>query len=300
MSGATGLIGRTFLRRAGRSGYRFRLLSRGPVSADDCMETAILDLESPGSVDPSVLKGCKAVVHLAARIPTHHDDMDEASLCWQVNAIGTLKLVDAMSKAGVDRLIQTTSANAYAPWTQHPDERAPMFPASRTFYLASKIAQELYATARGLEVGVNVATLRVSSVYGIESHRAPITVIARQMVEGGRVRLTAGGAFGADFVTDEDVAQALLLLLETGASGPFNGSSGTRSTLLDIADQLARLTGTPRERITIEDGDSDADPGFPAIDNGKLMKLGFRPTALELGLQTLVDELRTTLPGHVG
>ena len=264
------------------------------------MESAILDLESPGSVDPSVLKGCQAVVHLAARIPTHHDDMDEASLCCQVNSVGTLILIDAMGKAGVNRLIQTTSANAYAPWAERPDEQAPMFPASRTYYLASKIAQELYANARGLEVGVNVATLRVSSVYGIESHRAAITVIARQMVEGGRVRLTAGGAFGADFVTDEDVAQAILLLLETGANGPFNVSSGTRSTLLEIAHQLARLTGTPSERITVEDVDSHADPGFPAIDNGKLKKLGFRPTPLDLGLQTLVNELRASAPNPVG
>jgi UDP-glucose 4-epimerase len=253
----------------------------------------IFDLESPGHVDPLVLEGCHAVVHLAARIPTHHDDIDEATLCWQANAIGTLKLVDAMSKAGVKRLIQTTSANAYAPWIERPDELAPMFPASRIFYLTSKIAQELYANARGFEHGIKVTTLRLSSVYGTESHRAPITVIARQMLDGDTVKLAAGGGFGADFVTDNDVAQALLMVLETGANGPFNVSSGTRSTLRIIADQLADLTGTPQERIIIGDGDlPKADPGFPAIDNAKLLKLGFRPTPLDLGLKTLVNTLR--------
>ena len=158
------------------------------------------------------------MVHLAARIPTHHNDIDEASLCWQANALGTMKLVDAMGSAGVKRLIQTTSANAYAPWVHHPDELAPMFPTSRIFYLTSKIAQEWYANARGVEHGIGITTLRVSSVYGAASHRAPITLIARQMLDGATVRLVARGEFGADFVTDEDVAQALLIVLKAAAA----------------------------------------------------------------------------------
>jgi UDP-glucose 4-epimerase len=232
------------------------------------------------------------VVHLAARIPTHHNDIDEASLCWQANALGTMKLVDAMGSAGVKRLIQTTSANAYAPWVHHPDELGPMFPTSRIFYLTSKIAQEWYANARGAEHGIGITTLRVSSVYGAASHRAPITLIARQMLDGATVRLVARGEFGADFVTDEDVAQALLIVLKAAALGPFNVSSGTRSTLRDIAQRLAELTGTPEDRIVLADPSEGADRGFPEIDNRKLVKLGFSPTPLDRALEALVNALR--------
>jgi UDP-glucose 4-epimerase len=268
------------------------LLVRGPVSTGNSIETAIIDMESPGTIDPSVLEGCEAVIHLAARIPTHHNDIDEALLCWRANALGTMKLVDAMSSAGVKRLIQTTSANAYAPWVQRPDELAPMFPTSRIFYLASKIAQELYANARGMEHGIGITTLRVSSVYGTASHRAPITLIARQMLDGSTVRLVARGEFGADFVTDEDVAQALFLVLETAAQGPFNVASGTRSTLREIAQRLAELTGTPEERILLANPSKGADRGFPAIDNRKLVTLGFCPTPLDQGLEALINALR--------
>jgi len=108
------------------------------------------------------------------------------------------------------------------------------------------------------------------------------------------VKLAAGGEFGADFVTDEDVAQALIMVLETGTTGPYNVASGKRSTLRNIADQLAELTDTPQGRILIADRDQleMTDVGFPAIDNRKLIKLGFRPTALAVGLETLVDALR--------
>lgn len=300
VTGATGLIGRIFVREAVRQGFKVRLLARGSVPTQDSMEVAYLDLAAPGHIDPSILDGCQAVVHLAARIPTDHSDVREADFCWQENALGTLKLMEAMDRAGVKRLIQTTSANAYAPWVEHPAELAPMFPASRIYYLTSKIAQELYANSMGLAHGIGVATLRISSVYGVDSHRAPITVIARQMIEGRSVKLASGGGFGADFVTDEDVARALLLILESNASGPFNVASGTRSTLLQIARQLAELTDYPLERTEIADRhpSGPADFGFPAINNAKLVALGFDPTPLAAGLVTLVDALRREInPG---
>lgn len=268
------------------------MLARGPVSTGDSIESAVLELETPGKIDPSVLEGCRAVIHLAARIPTNHGHIDEASLCWQANVLGTLKLVDAMNSAGVKRLIQTTSANAYAPWVNRPDELAPMFPNSRIYYLTSKIAQELYANSRCAELGIGITTLRISSVYGTASHRAPITLIARQMLDGATVRLASGGEFGADFVTDEDVAQAIFIVMETSALGPFNVGSGTRSTLREIAQRLAELTATPQGRIVFAKPSQETDRGFPAIDNQKLVSLGFCPTPLDQGLEALVKALK--------
>ncbi|WP_255326273.1 NAD(P)-dependent oxidoreductase [Sphingobium sp. EM0848] len=277
LTGGSGFIGRAFAEAARRSGYRIRHLSRQcPVGED---EWCFLDLSASDIGSPD-LKGCHALIHLAAHIPADHQDPAEAARCWQVNALGTLRLVEAAVRDGAGRIMQTSSANAYAPATNPPDESAPLFPRSRGYYLGSKIMQEIYATERCRAAGLMLQTLRLGSVYGPGQRSGALGAMMRAAA-GGIIRVQGEGRFGSDLVPVKDVVQAMLLLLDSEESGPFNVGSGTRTTIAALAHFLAERTGAA---ITHEVADNE-DWGFPALNIDRLRALGYRPTSLVDGLR---------------
>lgn len=251
-----------------------------------------LRLGTGDPIDPADFRGCDTLVHLAAHIPPDHEDVEAAARCWEVNALGTLRLVEAAAAAGVKRFVQMSSANAYAASMEAPDEEAPMFPQSREYYFASKIAQELYAQHACRQAGISAATLRLSAVYGAAQPNSVVVRLARQLLSREAVELAGNGAFGVDFVTVGDVSRAISLVLERDAEGPFNVGSGVRTTIAALAEQLRELAHAPREAIILRDDGTPPDAGFAAPDISAIGNLGYAPTALEDGLRKLVEDLR--------
>jgi UDP-glucose 4-epimerase len=283
VTGASGLIGTHFVRLARDRGYELRLFSR-----QDAQATA-LDL-GQGQVDPALLEGCEAIIHLAARLPSRNSDLSEARECLDVNALGTLRLMEAMRSAGVTRLIHATAANAYAPWVQFPNEEAALYPLSKALYLGSKVLQEIYAEGWGAPNGLQVTSLRISSPYGA-SPRSAVGRMAAALLRGEPVQLENGGAFGADFILARDVAEAFLLVEGKMKKGIWNVGSGSRTTILEIATELVALTNADPSLIELQPGGSLERPGYPAIDISKIRSEGFVPTNLENGLKEIVEEL---------
>jgi UDP-glucose 4-epimerase len=194
--------------------------------------------------------------------------------------------------------VHTTAANAYAPGAQPPDETAPLYPAERAaFYLTSKVAQEIFAAHWAARHGMSVTALRLSALYGAGQERGLFTSFARKLLAGEPVRLANGGSYGADFLTLDDAAAAVLLFLESGASGSFNIASGSRSTLKDAASLLLEMTGANAEQLVLEPS-THSDPGFPAIAIDKAGTQGFSPTGIREGLRQLVDWVRSGTPAR--
>ncbi|KEQ54136.1 NAD-dependent epimerase/dehydratase family protein [Sphingobium chlorophenolicum] len=280
LTGGSGFVGRAFAPMARRAGWRIRHLGRRPPpDADPADEWAFLDLSAVEDVD---LSGCAALVHLAAHIPAHHGDPAEAERCWRINALGTLKLVDAAIRTGVRRIMQVSSANAYAPTPESPDEHAPLFPGSRGYYLGSKVCQEIYAADRCRGEHVLLQTLRLASVYGPGQQSGALAVMAQAAASGGPIRVHGSGGFGADLVHVDDVARAMLLLLGSENAGAFNVGSGVRTTIAELATLLAEQTGAP---VVHDDGVGKEDWGFPALNIDRLRALGCQPTRLADGLK---------------
>ncbi|WP_375196147.1 NAD-dependent epimerase/dehydratase family protein [Sphingobium sp.] len=284
LTGGSGFIGRHFADALRRRGHRIRHLARSrPPASEPQDEWRPFDLGAPDDARLS-LSGCAALIHVAAHIPASHDDPEEAAHCLRVNALGTLHLVDAAVRAGVGRIVQTCSANAYAPSTDPPDEEAALFPRSRGYYLGSKIAQEIYAVERCRGSGVTLQTMRIASSYGPGQRAGALAAMAGAAMQVEPIRISGQGLFGADFVHVEDVVQALLLLLESGRQGAFNVGSGVRTTIAQLAQRLSALTGAP----VIHEPSDGQDRGFSALDITRLGTLGYRPISLEDGLRSLL------------
>ena len=298
LTGGTGFIGKHFAAIARARGYRLRHLTRhraGDFAPDD--EVCAFDLEA-SSHDAAALQGCATLVHLAAYIPPDHADTAAAARCWTINAGGTLRLIETAAAAGVQRIIQTTSANAYAGSMAVPDENAPLFPRSRSYYLGSKILQEIYATEYCRNSSIALTTLRLASVYGPGQSTGAPGVMLKAALEGRPIEIANGGLFGADMIHVDDVARALMLAVQSDCTGPINVGSGERTTIQMLARMIADLTGAS---IVEKAGQAtSADTGFPPLDITRLRSLGCNPMSLSTGLAAILGTLRSvSLPaGH--
>jgi uncharacterized protein YbjT (DUF2867 family) len=111
LTGATGLVGRSVLRRLAASGRPVRCLVRDPrrLGADRVrVQIALGDLADPQSFR-NALRGVDTVVHLAATIR----DQPRGSI-EELNGIATWRMVEAAGRAGVRRFVFFSALGACA------------------------------------------------------------------------------------------------------------------------------------------------------------------------------------------
>ena len=104
LTGATGNVGSALLHRLVADGKPVRALVRDPrrLGQDRVrVQIAMGDL-ADGSSFRHALRGVKTVIHLAAAI---RDQERQGATIEEVNALGTLRLVRAAERAGVERFI---------------------------------------------------------------------------------------------------------------------------------------------------------------------------------------------------
>lgn len=104
LTGATGNVGSALLHRLVRDGHPVRALVRDPrrLGPDRVrVQIALGDLSDASSFR-NALRGIKTVIHLAAAI---RDQERQGATIEEVNALGTLRLVRAAERAGVERFV---------------------------------------------------------------------------------------------------------------------------------------------------------------------------------------------------
>jgi nucleoside-diphosphate-sugar epimerase len=279
VTGASGAIGQQLVGRLRANGFQVVGLCRNPPqNTDTDIQWHPFSLSDPADLMAEKLRGVDQVVHLAAIIPGKvPSDEGDASL-WNVNVLGTQRLIEAMAVADAKRLVLTGTANVYEPDQPEASESSPFGPRSRVLYLASKAAQEWLAASMCNSSGIDCAILRISSVIG--DGRGIIDRLALDLAAGQQVHIADGAAFGADFIDCDDVCQGLLLAVEAKLNGVYNLSSGKRTELLDIILELAQNLGRGSDAIQMVHADRAPDTGFPAINSDRLRSYGFAPKPL--------------------
>ncbi|MDJ0978680.1 MAG: NAD(P)-dependent oxidoreductase [Erythrobacter sp.] len=293
VTGASGTVGRAFVKAAHDAGHTLLLLGRQrPVGMDDLAYYHHVDLDERGPAPELVdaLKGVDVVLHLAARIDTNPKDDDAALALFNTNVLGTGYLIGLLGLAQVERLVVASSANIYDPRVEVADEETPIRPLSRTLYLTSKAAQEAYAREQCQTHGIHCAIARLSSV--VATGDDIVTRLATKISCGEPVTLS-NPEYGADFIALDDVVQGLLIIIDQKLEGDFNISTGKRRTLLQIVDIIAqRLKKSPQLRGVGET--QTKDQGFPAIDCSRLRQRGFAAQPLAKVIDRLCLSLDPT------
>ena len=188
------------------------------------------------------------VVHLAARAGVR-PSLKEPLLYERVNGIGTLNLLEASRRRGVERFILASSSSVYgarsrALFSEEDAVGAPISP-----YAATKRANELMGFTYHHLYGMRVTCLRFFTVYGPRQRpEMAIHKFTRLIHAGSRVPVFGDGGARRDFTHIQDILQGVVRAMER--SWPYEiinlGESHTID-LLGLIRLIERVLGKKAE-----------------------------------------------------
>ncbi len=166
VTGATGFIGRTFLRVCQDRRWPVVAITRRPPSAGDAtlpgVTWVVAELDQ---APPPVLASCRAVVHLAAAgVTGAEDDWD---LCFEVNVMRSMTLWRSAIQAGIQRFIVCGSSFEYGRAAERYERIPPDAPLEPvTAYGAAKAAATALAQGLAARHALQLTLVRPFQVYG--------------------------------------------------------------------------------------------------------------------------------------
>jgi UDP-glucose 4-epimerase len=264
VTGGGGFIGAWIARRLLADGHAVRvfdrserreLLQRVAGSAAD-VEWCCGDIANAQDV-ASALQDCGGVVHLAGLLTP--ECRADPLLGMQVNLAGTIHVFEAARRAGIGRVVYSSSAGVYGPKDGHRPEPA-------TLYGVYKLACEGVARAYWLEHRIASVGFRPYIVYGPGREggaSAGPSLACRAAARGEAFTIPYTGVTGMVYV--EDVADAFVRALAAPPEGAhlFNLQGETASTeriveciraLVPAARVQAQGVSMPIAPVLAEDG----------------------------------------------
>ena len=258
VTGATGNVGTALLRRltdpaSGVAEVRGLARRRPPAAAPyDQVRWHLVDLREAAAETelPAFLDGVDAVVHLAWALQPGR----QPERLREVNVDGTRRVVQAAVSAGVRHVVHMSSLGAYAPAAvgqrvteDWPVTGIPTAQYSRDKSAAEQVVREVVGRRSGTTLTVVRPTLVLQPEAGSEIGRyflGPLVYGAVRALPDAVARVLPLPApdLQVGFVHADDVADALVRILDRRAPGPFNL---TAEPVVD-AGELARVLGTRR------------------------------------------------------
>lgn len=244
--------------------------------------------------DPLPLDGVTAIAHLAAKAGVRPSWEDPAGY-MEANVTATTRVLDAARKAGIGRVVLTSSSSVYgdatpAPYVEDAPAQEPTSP-----YGASKRAAELVAEAFASGYQMRIAILRLFTVYG--PRQRPDLAIHKftDLVGRGKpVPFFGDGSTQRDYTYITDAVAAYLAALEwtervaAGTCRTFNVGGGDPIRLDRLVALLGEVLGREvrMERLP----DQPGDVRLTAADLRRSEReLGYRPqVSIAEGLRRFV------------
>jgi nucleoside-diphosphate-sugar epimerase len=195
-----------------------------------------------------VLAGAHGVFHLAAL--WLYECVHEPRAALDVNVAGTFNVIEACQRAGVQRVVYSSSASVYGDALSTPMTEDHPFN-NRTMYGATKIAGEQFFRAFHEQHRLDYVALRYMNIYGprMDDKGAYVSVIVKvldRLARGERPVIFGDGSQAYDFIHVEDVARANILAMKSGATdAAFNVGCGVKTTINELVAKLLALTGSP-------------------------------------------------------
>jgi dihydroflavonol-4-reductase len=250
VTGASGFIGSHVVRLLVDEGVKVRALVQqgAPLGNLDGLpiERVAGDLLDGHSLERAV-EGCDTVFHLAAIFAYW---LPDPSLMYRVNVEGTVRLLRAALRKGVQRVVHTSSIAAVGivggPESEGADEETP-FNSWDTAddYVLSKYVSELEALAmvrRGLDV---VVVNPAFPFGGNDIAPTPTGVLIQRYISGENPFVFRGGL---NIVPVEDVARGHLLAARRGRPGERYILGGHNLTYREFANEVCDTAGVRRPR----------------------------------------------------
>ncbi len=235
------------------------------------------------------------VFHLAAQVSVS-TSMRNPLMDAEANILGTLRLLEASRRHGVEKFIYSSTGGAlYGDPDYLPcDEDHPIRPLSP--YGLAKSVSEKYLELYNKMFILNYAALRYGNVYGPRQdpngEAGVIAIFSQAMLEGNRPVIYGSGEQERDFVYVQDVVDANLMAINDNVTGAYNIGSGESTSVNRIYQMLRdiyRFRKTP-----LKSPARLGDVQKISLNSKKSHReMGWRPkTDLKEGLELTADYFR--------
>jgi UDP-glucose 4-epimerase len=184
------------------------------------------------------------IFHLGAQIDVRRAVADPR-LDSDINVGGTISVLEAARRAGVARVVNSSTGGAiYGDASAIPTAEdfapAPMAP-----YGQSKHAAEGYCGLYHRLHGVSTVSLRYANVYGPRQdphgEGGVVAIFCGKLLEGGTPLAFGDGTQTRDYVYVGDVVAANLAAADSDWVGACNIGTGTETSVIALADALREL-----------------------------------------------------------
>ena len=245
------------------------------------------DVRGLSPADPAFI-GARYVFHFAG-IGDIVPSIERPAEYMSVNVDGTVRVLEAARRAGVEKLVYAASSSCYGiaavPTTEtHPI--APQYP-----YALSKYLGELSALHWERVYRLPVNSIRIFNAYGPRSrtsgaYGAVFGVFLRQKLAGAPFTVVGDGTQTRDFVYVTDVAAAFLAAAETERAGEvWNVGAGAPQSV----NRLVELLGGAAVHVPKRPG----EPDCTWAEIGKITReLGWKPmVSFETGVARVLARI---------
>jgi UDP-glucose 4-epimerase len=301
VTGGAGYIGSIVTRQLLQAGHELVVLDnlerghREAVAAE--ARLVVADLNHAEDVHSVLAQGFDGVLHFAA-LALVGESVSNPERYYRTNVGGTLNLLEAMTRAGVKRLVFSSTCAVYG----QPDEvpiREGAVPRPANAYGASKLAVDNMISDFCVAYGIGAVSLRYFNVAGAsggagedhepETHLIP-NILRAVLGINPAVQIfgtdypTPDGTAIRDYIHIEDLSAAHLLALSGARPGEhriFNLGNGNGFSVREVIAAVQDVTGTP---VKIEEAARrPGDPPMLVAGSEKIRdELGWSPLKPEL------------------
>jgi UDP-glucose 4-epimerase len=212
---------------------------------------------------PEWLRGHDAVIHMAAFIEVGRS-VEEPVLFAENNIVNSVRLLQAMRRADVGKIVFSSSATVYGTPEHLPIRETDPLGAQSNPYGASKVATEAFVATYNQLYGMDGIVLRYFNPYGPnelhepETHAIPNFI--RAALERRTIPLYWKGEQVRDFIYVDDLARAHTAVLGLSGLDYYNVGSETGTKMIDVVRDIFEIVGyeTPIDDLGERAGDVPA------------------------------------------
>lgn len=273
-----------------RSGFKHNLAG----FQHEFIQASILDRDAVRKA----VRGVDYVFHLAAMISVP-ESMAKPTECNHLNTNGTLVVLEEAAKAGVKKLVFSSSAAIYGDNPVVPKAET-MLPEPKSPYAITKLDGEYYCKMFAEERRLPTACLRYFNVFGPRQdpksqYAAAVPIFIDRALRGEPLTIFGDGEQTRDFIYVKDIVAAnVFFATQSSAMGVFNVAYGGHITIKDLCTTICQLTGSRSEINHAPERAGDVKHSMAAID--RLRAAGFTPVSdFRTGLQATIQFFKETL-----
>ncbi len=242
VTGATGFLGGHLVQLLLDRDYQVRVLYRSetslaPLTGLD-VQTFRGDVTDVASLDGALTGKVDVLFHVAASTASWRPKFAEQ---MRINVDGTRNVVQAALRAGVGRLVHTSSVAVYGLTNEVINERSPHLGRDSWINYSRSKALGEEEVQIGIRAGLDAVICNPTHIFGPgDTHNWArlIMLIDKQKLPGVP---PGSGAF----VDVREAAHALIAAAERGASGESYLLGGEETSFLDLVQRIGRQLGKP-------------------------------------------------------